>query len=96
MNILLVSGVYHREKRGYYTHYIVNRDLIRDVAVELERMAVQARERYDSQKRMSTLAAGETHKKSPAFPAGLPVFLGLSYSPQTGDQETMPSPVSLW
>ena len=44
LKVLREAGLVTGEKRGYYTHYMVNRDLIRQTAGELTRLAEQNRE----------------------------------------------------
>ena len=44
LKVLRGAGLVTGEKRGYYTHYMVNRDLIRQTAGELAHMAEQSRE----------------------------------------------------
>ena len=44
LKILREAGLVTGEKRGYFTHYAVNRDLLVETAGELERMAKMTRE----------------------------------------------------
>jgi len=50
LKVLREAGLVTGEKRGYYTHYAVNRDLLRDTAEELLRMADQRREEMKCKK----------------------------------------------
>lgn len=43
LKVLREAGLVAGEKRGYYTHYTVNRDLICQTAEELAHMAEQSR-----------------------------------------------------
>jgi len=47
LKVLREAGLVTGEKRGYYTHYGVNRELIRQTAGELERLAEQQREEME-------------------------------------------------
>lgn len=45
LKVLREAGLVTGEKRGYFTHYSVNRDLLREAAMEIESLAALTREK---------------------------------------------------
>ncbi len=44
LQVLRKAGIVKGEKKGYYTHYVVNTDILKKVAVCLEEMSTQKRQ----------------------------------------------------
>ena len=63
LKVLREAGLVTGEKRGYYTHYMVNREPIRQTAGELEHIAEQDREEMRCAKENGHTCCNESNNK---------------------------------